>query len=385
MTIAELHENEEVRRFEFPVCEKTVFLGHGGVTPLPRRVAMAVADYAIASSMADQEQALRLGFMVGLREAAARLIGAKTEEVAFVGPTSTALSYVAAGLQLKRHQHVLVYHDDYPSNVYPWMALADRGIKVRFMNVRALGKIRLVDVQGQVDEDTGLVALASAHYLSGWRTPVEAIGRYLRSRNVLFCVDAIQTLGAFPTKVDFVDFMAADAHKWLLGPCGAGILYVRGELQNRIRPVVHGWHNIKCPGHLTQGTLEYKNDARRYEAGTHTFPALVGLRAAIDLLESYGIEAIGAELLRKRAWVIPALQAKGYDVLMGDSAPENSGGGISFSKPDTDMATINARLLEAGVTASLRQMPDKKFIIRFTPHFYNTDAELKRAVEALPG
>ena len=384
MTIAELHQNEELRRFEFPICEKSVFLAHGGVCPLPRRVAMAMADYSIASTMADQEQALASRFMPELRALTAKFIGAKAEEIAFVGPTSTALSFIAAGIQLKRGQHVLVYHDDYPSNVYPWLALAARGIKVRLLNVRALGKIRLVDIQGQVDEDTGLVALASAHYLSGWRIPLEAIGRYLRSRKVLFCVDGIQTLGAFSTTVEHVDFMAADAHKWLLGPCGAGIMYVRHDIQDLLKPVVHGWHNIDCPGFLTQDELSFKSDARRYEAGTHTFVALHGLKAAIELINSYGIDAISAELLRKRAWIVPALQAKGFEVMLNDSTPEYAAGGISFSKPATDLGAIVNRLKDAGIHVSLRQKPDKEFIIRFTPHFYNTDAELQQAISALP-
>jgi selenocysteine lyase/cysteine desulfurase len=346
---------------------------------------MAVADFAVASSLADQEQAVPAGFMGSIRELVAKFIGAQADEIAFVGPTSTGLSYVAAGLQVKRGQNVLVYHDDYPSNVYPWMAMADRGVQVRFMNVRELGKIRLVDVQGQVDEDTALVALASAHFLSGWRIPLEAIGRYLRARNILFCIDGIQTLGAFPTKVDYVDFMAADAHKWLLGPCGAGILYVRRDVQPKLRPIVYGWHNVKTPGFLTQDDLELRKDARRYEAGTHTFLALAGLKAALELLNSYGGEAIAAELLRKRSWVIPALRDMGYEVLQAEAHADYTGGAISFRRDGADMAALHNRLTGAGVATSLRQTPNKHFIVRFTPHFYNTDAEIHRALDAIRG
>src|SRR5204863_5017030 len=127
---------------------------------------------------------------------------------------------------------ILIYFDDYPSNVYPWMALADQGVEVRLMNTRGLGVIRAKDVLGQVDENTALVALASCHFISGYRMDFPAIGKALHERNILFCLDAIQTLGAFPTTVEHVDYLAADAHKWLLGPCGAGLLYVRRDHQD---------------------------------------------------------------------------------------------------------------------------------------------------------
>ena len=114
------------------------------------------------------------------------------------------------------------------------MALAEKGVEVRLLNTRGLGVIRPQDVMGQVDENTRLVALASCHFISGYRLEYEAIGKFLRQRNILFCLDAIQTLGAFPTTVEHVDFLAADAHKWLLGPCGAGLLYVRREAPGQI-------------------------------------------------------------------------------------------------------------------------------------------------------
>src|SRR6202034_601797 len=121
------------------------------------------------------------------------------EEIALVGPTSLALSYVAAGLSWRKGDNVLIYFDDYPSNVYPWMALAEKGVEVRLLNVREYGRIRSIDVLGQCDEQTRLVALASNHFVAGYRVDIAAIGKALRLRNILFCVDGIQTVGAFPT------------------------------------------------------------------------------------------------------------------------------------------------------------------------------------------
>lgn len=383
MTPSEIQSNEDLRRHEFPVVGEKVFLAHAAVCPLPRRVVEAVSHRAMAGLVDDQEASLHAGYFADTRRLIAGVLQAQPEEIAFVGPTSLALSYVAAGLPWKRGQNVVIYHDDYPSNVYPWMALAERGVQVRFLNIRELGKIRLIDVQGQVDEDTRLVALASTHFISGWRLDVEALGRWLRSRGIWFCLDAIQTLGAFPTVARHVDFLAADAHKWLLGPCAAGVLYVRRELQDQLRPVVLGWHNVRCPEFVAQEELVLRPDARRYEVGSHNLLGLAGLRAAFALLEEVGVDAIAADLIRKRRWLSETLQSRGCEVLFPDLAPEHTSGIVSFSRPDVDTAALHARLTQAGIVTSLRTTRDQRRWIRVSPHYYNTDAELGRLVEAI--
>ncbi len=267
MTLAEILSNEELRRAEFPVCRDKIFLAHAGVCPLPRRIAQAMNDCTLGGTLGDQE-AFVMHRLDDARKTGAKLLNCQPAEVSFVGPTSLALSFVASGIKFRRTDNILVYHDDYPSNVYPWMALAAQGVQVRLLNTRGLGAIRNVDVMGQVDENTRLVALASCHFISGQRIEHDAIGKFLRERNILFCLDAIQTLGAFPTTVEHVDFLAADAHKWLLGPCAAGIFYVRRELQEKLNPPVYGWHNVRNPNFVAQNTIEYRAGAAKFEAGT---------------------------------------------------------------------------------------------------------------------
>src|SRR5437762_784121 len=204
MTIPEILSNEELRRHEFPVAQNKIFLAHAGVCPLPRCVADAVSDYVREATTGDQEKFVFPEILNEGRKLAAQLINRQPEEVAFVGPTSLALSFIASGLKFRRTDNILIYFDDYPSNVYPWMALAEQGVQVRLMNTRGLGVIRPRDVLGQVDENTRLVALASCHFISGYRIDIPTIGKFLRERKILFCVDAIQTLGAFPTMVEHV-------------------------------------------------------------------------------------------------------------------------------------------------------------------------------------
>src|SRR4029077_14923613 len=193
MTLTEVLKNEELRRHEFPVVREKIFLAHAGDCPLPRRVSEAISNYARQCTTGDQESIIYPMILNDGRKLATQLLNCQPEEVAFVGPTSLALSFIASGLKFRRGDNILIYFEDYPSNVYPWMALAEQGLEVRLLNTRGLGLIRPRAVIGQVDENTRLVALASCHFVSGFRLEAESIGKTLRERNILFCLDAIQT------------------------------------------------------------------------------------------------------------------------------------------------------------------------------------------------
>jgi selenocysteine lyase/cysteine desulfurase len=382
MTLKDILTNEELRRHEFPVTREKAFLAHAAVCPLPRRVSEAINECASEAMLGDQE-AFMLSRLDDARKLTAQMLNCQSEEVALIGPTSLALSFIAAGLSFRKGDNILIYHDDYPSNVYPWMALAAQGVQVRLLNTRGLGVIRPVDVMGQVDENTRLVALASCHFISGYRLDHAAIGKFLRAQGILFCLDAIQTLGAFPTTVENVDFLAADAHKWLLGPCAAGILYVRRDLQEKLNPPVYGWHNVHSPNFVAQDGIEFRNDARKFEAGTHNLLGLTGLIAAMELMLETGIENIAAELARKREWFLSALAEKDFAVLNAKPEPANASGITSFFRPGIDLTPLQRKLTGAGIVTSLRVDRKGQNYIRFSPHFYNTDDELGRAVELL--
>jgi cysteine desulfurase/selenocysteine lyase len=381
--IDEIQTNEELRRQEFPVCRERNFLAHAAVCAMPARVAQAMTDCAVAGSKDDQE--VFLGQLLrDTRQLAAGLIGATLREIALVGPTSLGLSYVAAGLEFQPGDNVICYLDDYPSNVYPWIALRDQGVEIRFIKTGELGRIEPDDVLKLVDDRTRLVALASCHFISGWRIDTDTIGQALRERGVLFCLDAIQTVGAFPTSVEHVDFLAADAHKWMLGPCAAGILYVKQEVQDRLKPRVFGWHNVESPDFVAADRIELKQDARRYEAGTHNIAGIAGHLAAFELLQQAGIENIAGDLLRKRARILRGVTAKGWTTCCADAQPRNQGGMISFRKDGLDLPELHQQLAAANITVSLRTDRSKRHYLRVSPHFYNTDAELDALLDRLP-
>ncbi len=383
MTIEQIQADEALRLREFPVARETAYLAHAAVCPLPACARDAVSDYAAACTGGDQEDFVPANLLRDTRQLAANLIGAELREIALVGPTSLGLSFIAQGIDWQPGDNIIVHGDDYPSNVYPWMALAEKGVELKRLEPSATGRIEPEDVFELIDSRTRMAALASCHYVSGYRIDIGAIGRELRSRGILFCVDGIQTVGAFPTPVEHVDFLAADAHKWMLGPCSAGILYVKREMQDRLKPVVQGWHNLSCPDFIAQETLDYKSDGRRYEAGTANLLGIVGHHASLQLLDALGLAKISADLLAKRRRLVPELLAKGYNVLHADVPEANASGIVAFSKPGEDMAALQTRLGRAGVTVSLRVMRDGSKLIRLSPHFYNTPAELYRLLEAL--
>ena len=380
MNLPELQQDEALRCREFPVSGDKVYLAHAGVSPVPACVERAVASAVSAAARDDQEEGLST-LLRQTRASASELLGADPGEVALIGPTTTGISAVAAGLDWQEGDEVLIYQDDFPVNVYPWQALESRGVTVRRLSTPALGEITPGLLVEQLTAKTRLVALASCHFVSGYRIDHDAIGRLLRERDVLFCLDAIQTLGAFPTTVEHVDFLAADAHKWLLGPCAAGVFYVRRDLQDRLAPQAFGWNNVRCPNYVAQETMNLRSDARRYEVGSFNILGIAGLNAALGLLLEVGIDAIAADLTAKRTGLAAALQAKGYEVFFPEG--QQTGGITSCWREGTDMKAVGERLAAENIIASVRGDRDGRDYLRFSPHFYNTSSDLDLALELL--
>ena len=233
-----------------------------------------------------------------------------------------------------------------------------------------------------MDENTRLVALASCHFISGYRVDFQAIGKYLRERNILFCLDAIQTLGAFPTTVEHVDLLAADAHKWLLGPCGAGVMYVRGSAQERINPPIYGWNNVRCPNYVAQEQIVLRTGSQKYEAGTHNLLGIVGLVAAMELIAGAGRgEHRAGAVAETRAGWCRRCRRRAARCCRRMRRRRPAAASSRFTRPGSDLAALHQKLTDAGIVTSLRADRTGQKYIRLSPHFYNTDAELERVVE----
>ena len=374
--------NESERRALFPVCADKIAFAHAGVAPLPKCVADVIVRYTLQSAANPQEFAEVLRDIKRARRVCAEFIGAGAEEIALLGPTSLGLSLIANGMPWREGDAVLCYRGDYPANVYPWLDLRRRGVVVRFLEPAQPGEITPELVAAALTPRTRFVALASCHFFTGYRIDVDAIGTLLHERGVLFSLDAIQTLGAFPTRVTHVDFLSADAHKWMLGPCAAGIVYVKRAHFEMLRPTLLGAWNVVSPNFQTQDEIAFVPTAQRYEPGVLNIIGIYGMMAAIELLAGAGIDAIGARLLELKAHLLAQIEPLGFRVL--GPREGSAASGITTFFHDTASATaLFAALEKANVICSLRHDREGRDYLRFSPHFYNTEAEIDTAVRVL--
>ena len=383
LTLEALLTDEPLRQQEFPVIKDSLFLAHAGVTILPRRVTRTMQDYLEQCCLRMQEYPEAWKAVNETRVAAAELIGAKASEIALIGPTSVGLSLVANGLPWQAGDEVVYYLDDYPANVYPWTDLERHGVVLKRLQPAAPGAITPELVEAALTPKTKLVALASCHFQSGYRIEIDRIGRMLRERGILFCLDAIQTVGAFETRVDHVDFLSADSHKWMLGPMSAGIFYVREELQDRLRPSLLGSWNVRSPNFIAQEEIAFERGGRRYEPGALNISGILGMKAGIDLILEVGLPAISAQLLKLKARLHAGLQPQGFTFLGPDQQSINASCITTVQHPQRSLEDIARHLTANNIATSLRHNRAGQPLLRFSPHFYNTEAEMDRVAQVI--
>jgi selenocysteine lyase/cysteine desulfurase len=378
-----LFSSEAERLERFPVARSQIFVAHAGVTPLPRCAADAMIGHVRASCENHQEFGEVLRDIDKTRKVSADLIGADKSEIALLGPTSLGLSLFANGITWHEGDEIVIYQDDYPSNVYPWMALASYGARVRRLRPEKPGRITPELVERELSSRTRLVALASCHYLSGWRIDVDAIGALLQKRGVLFSVDAIQTLGAFPFSAKFVDFLSADAHKWMLGPLAIGIVFVAKRNFELCRPTLLGSWNVRSPQFLAQESLEFFETAQRYEPGVLNVAGAYGMRASLEMLEETGLPIVSAAILEVRDYLHGLLEEMGFEFLSPSCEEPLRSGIVTARHPRANTSSLFTALEKERITASLRMARESGEWLRFSMHFYNTQAEMERIAEVL--
>jgi cysteine desulfurase / selenocysteine lyase len=361
---------------EFPVRRNLAYWNHAAVAPLPRRVADAIGAHlenVRDRGAADWRQWYRA--IEDTRGKAARFIGARASEVAFLPSTSWALNVVAQAFPWKSGDNVVGDDMEFPANVYPWMLLGDRGVEYRLARSRD-GRIGIDDIAAVVDGRTRIVAVSWVAFHNGWVYPIEEIGAFCREKGILFVVDAIQGLGALPLDVEDanVDVLAADAHKWLLGPEACAIFYVSERARERVPAAFGGWWNVKHDSTHAGGYLDYRLDfhlgGRRYEPGSLPTAQIRGLGAALDLLAEMDVEEISRRLAGKVTALARGLAERGWKII----TPEPFCSGILSAIPPDGDAIRAAKAFEAsGIIASPREGA-----VRFSPHAYNDESEIER-------
>ena len=373
----------ELRQQEFgPVTERGIYFNHAGVGPAPARVVRAV-QAAVAQTAEDP-----LGFFMqhyfpardSARARLGRLMGVNPDHLAFVKNTGHGLSLIADGLKLEPGDNVVSVACEYPSVVYPWYAQADRGIETRLVTPNAEGSFTPEDFAAQMDARTRVVTLSWVQFGTGFRADLKVFADMAHAHGALFIVDVIQGLCALPLDLSEagVDMAVSGVHKWQLAPGGSGALYVAPHALDRLRLVNMGAGAVVDVMKFDPMDFTVKPSVQRYEEGTPNGLGMVGLDAALSVIEEAGIEAVGEQVLSLAAYAADQLDKRGYAVTSPRDDASRSGL-VMFRHPSHANEDVLKALTDAGVTAAVRGGR-----MRFAPHFYNTTEEIDRAVEALP-
>lgn len=363
-------------RREFPSCERVVHMNHAGVSPLPIRVADAVRAFAHEASLLDA--AVYKGWSEGAekaRSAFAGLVGADPAEIAFVQNTSEALSLVASAWPWQPGDNVVGFADEYPSNVYPWWALQRWGVETRLVPRGARAGVD--DLVPFVDGRTRMITVSAVDWQTGFRFDLDAIGNFCRERDVAFCVDGIQAVGAVEVDVHAlgIDFLAAGGHKWLLAPEGCGGLFVSSRVVERLSPLVVGWKSVENADSYLPYHFELRADAGRLEAGSPPHLGIRALGAAIEMLLEIGPAAIERRVLRLTEQLAEGLRARQATIVSPWGERERSGI-LNFQLGEP--AALHRVLSEAGVVCRVRHGG-----VRLAPHFYNDEGDISRVLDAV--
>ena len=380
--IAQLAAEEALRRREFPICARKIYCAHAADAPLPRRVADAMHESIERAAIDARNYENELIRIEETRAAIARLLDVQADEISFTGPTASGLNTIANGLDWAKGDEVVCYLDDYPTNVYPWLALERHGVKPVLLETECIGEITPEIVERALTDRTKLVALASANNCSGYRIDLEAIGALCAERGVLFSVDAIQTLGAVPIELANVDFLSAGAQKWILGPSGAGILFVKKGRAASLRPTIIGGWNVVSPNFIAQREIDFERGGRKFEPGAYAHSALAGLRAAVDLLLEAGPSEIWQQIQALTQLLRTRIESAGFEFL-SPSDEAHCSGILTFRHSDVSSDRLAEALTKNDVVVSVRLDRLNRSWLRVSPHFYNTAVEMERVAEVL--
>ncbi len=367
-------------RAEFPITERYAFLSHAAVSAPSRRVSQAVHAFLelVQHNHIMHYYREMLPMQDELRQRIATLLNARSkDEIAFVQNTAMGISTIAASIPFTAGDNVLVLDGDYPSNIYPWLNQAHRGVLTKFVPQRD-GGLDVDVLEQRIDRRTKVIALSTVMFATGFRNDIARVGQLCHERGIIFVVDAIQSLGAFPMDVqaNHIDFLAAGSQKWLMSLGGCGFLYAKQERLDELVPGAYvGTSSVVDPMNYLDYNFTLQPTAERFHLGTPNWVGMVALNAAIALLQEVGIERIAQHILRLNDALITDLSERGYR-LAASTAPDHRSGIVVAEVPE---AMRRCQYLnEAGVIVTPRGKG-----VRVAPHFYNTVAEVLQVGELL--
>ncbi|MCP3678635.1 MAG: aminotransferase class V-fold PLP-dependent enzyme [Deltaproteobacteria bacterium] len=366
------------RKF-FPVTENLVYLNHAAVAPLSTQVVEKVTSFLEEyREFGSLHYARWMEYMEEVRGMAASLISAERGEIAFVKNTSSGLSTVANGIAWERGDNIITADCEFPSNVYPWMNLAPKGVELRLVKERG-GRIQVGDIEKLIDDRTRLLSISWVEFVNGFRNDLKALGDLCEARKIYFCVDGIQGLGALDMNVEEfkIDFLAADGHKWLLAPEGIGIFYVSRRVIDELHPSQVGWHSVTNPSNYLPYNFEFRDDARRFEEGSPNMMGIYALGASLETLLEIGTGRIEETILSLTGRIASGLMDMGHTILTPFGDDERSGI-LLFTPAKGSVEGLYRHLSANRILCAIRPGG-----IRLSPHFYNNEEDVERLLKVV--
>lgn len=362
-----------------PSSDRWAYLDHAAVAPLPTVAADAMRDWVddLALNGATGWSHWR-DRVEKLRRTAESLMGTDERQIAVIRNTTEGVNLVAEGLDWHPGDNLVVPACEFPSNLYAWQHLANRDVEVRVLPVD-LDHVSYDAIEAACDEHTRLVAISWIGFRTGFRIDPGRVAEIAHRHGAWLFVDAIQGLGAFPLDVEAmgIDALAADGHKWLLGPEGAGVFYIRPPLMDCLRPLGLGWNSVRHAGDFSNTDLDLKPHAGRYEGGTYNMAGIAGLEASLGWLDGIGFERIGSNILEITDHLCEKLSVIGAS-LSSNRTPEHSSGIVSFEMPGQPPRELMRACRDRDVIINCR---DGR--LRASPHAYSTSDDIDRLIDVL--
>ncbi len=370
-------------RRQMPVAQRYAYLDHAAVAPLPAPARDVITSWSQGAAESGDVHWLDWAEDVErTRRLCSTLLGSRPEHLAFVHNTTAGIGLVAEGFPWRAGDNVVTLANEFPSNLYPWMNLRERGVEARLVPIER-GRVEWEEILQRCDERTRLISVSWVGYASGWRMDVGSLVRRAHEQGILVFLDAIQGLGVFPMDVvdTAVDFLAADGHKWMLGPEGAGIFYIRPEHLDLLHPIGVGWNSVVQANDFDKIELNLRPEARRFEGGSQNMVGVMALGASLRMLADSGLASgestIAHRVLAITDYACSRLQEVGACVV-SQREGERRSGIVAFHLPGHDSRELRAACLRAGVVLSCRGGN-----LRISPHAYTNQEDIERLMEVI--
>ena len=370
---------------EFSLDDEIIHLNHAAVGPWPTRTVDTIKHFAEENLRLGSKHYLRwLEQETSLRHQIASLINAASHEsIALVKNTSEALSFVAYGLEWKSGDNVVITNAEFPFNHVVWESLANQGVELRIADTRpGSGQDPEASILEQCNEKTRLVSVSSIQYSTGLKLDLNILGEFCKQRNILFCIDSIQSVGAVPFDVQAsqADFAMADGHKWMLAPEGLGFFYCRADIMHKIKLREFGWHMLENMGGYNDKSWEPAHTARRFECGSPNLLCVHALSASLSLLLDAGMDAVYAALRDNVQFMLDLIESDDRLELHSPASADRLGGIVVFSHREKNTDSLYRHLQKNNVLCAPRGAG-----IRFSPHFYTPRERIQKAFEIVLG